>query len=191
MITDEQLKKIVPSSYLNDRYNFLTELNKIPARYGITNAVLPSYIAQIAHESGYFHYLIEYGGINYFKKYDNRKDLGNTHPGDGYKYRGMGYIMVTGLYNYTKFKEWLQSEIKSHPEIKEWIGDEIDVVEHPELVGKPHLGMVAALWFWTTHGLNKFAITGDFKGLTRKINPGLLGYADRLTMYNKAKEILK
>jgi len=128
----------------------------------------------VAHESGYFHFLKECGTG---KEYEFRKDLGNTASGDGIKYKGRGYIQCTGKYNYQKFKEWL--------------GGAPDVVDNPSLVERPHLAMLATVWFWTTRGCNELAEGGNFQALTKKINGGLNGYADRYKMYQIAKEILK
>jgi len=174
MITDYQLRQIVPTSSFVDRNKFLIELNKTPARYGINRIVMPSFIAQVAHESGSFHYLKE---IASGKAYEGRKNLGNVHPGDGVKYKGRGYIQITGRINYTAFMKWL--------------GGAPDVVDNPALVERPHLAMLATVWFWTTRGCNELAESGNFQALTKKINGGLNGYADRYKMYQIAKEVLK
>jgi putative chitinase len=180
MITDNQLKQIVPASIFEDRNAFLVELNKLPARYGITSVVLPAFIAQVAHESANFHYLKE---IASGKAYEGRKDLGNIHPGDGIKYKGRAYMQVTGLKNYQTFMAWL--------------GGVPDIVSHPEMLERPHLAMLATVWFWTTHGCNDLALAGDFLGLSRKINLGRTnttlmpnGYANRLAIYERAKTVL-
>lgn len=176
-LTDSELKEIVPCSSLKDRTDFRTEFNKLCYKYGITRKIAPYFIAQVAHESGSFHYLKE---IASGKEYDTGRKaimLGNTPQadGDGQKYKGRGYLQVTGKSNYTKFMKWL--------------GGEPDVVSHPEMLERPHLAMLAAIWFWTTNNCNQLALSGDFEELTRKINGGTNGYKDRLDFYNKAKSV--
>jgi len=70
--------------------------------------------------------ITEYGGKDYFKKYDGRKDLGNTQPGDGYKFRGRGYVQLTGRTNYEKMT----------PIIREFYPESPDLTEDPEAVKK-------------------------------------------------------
>lgn len=173
MITDNQLKLIVPTSRSGDRIKFLNELNNLSPKYGIDGLVLPAFIAQVAHESGGFHYLKELASG---RAYEGRKDLGNIYKGDGVKFKGRGYIQITGRHNYNSFMIWL--------------GGAPDIVSNPEMIERPHLAMLATVWFWTTKGCNELARNGNFQGLTRRINGGLNGYAERLEFYKRAKKIL-
>ena len=61
--------------------------------------------------------IYEKGRKAYFKKYDGRKSLGNTEPGDGFKFRGRGYVQVTGRANYSKFKKLLNADLISNPDL--------------------------------------------------------------------------
>jgi len=171
MLTEEQLKKIVPNSFQRDRIIFLNEFNSLSEEHGIIGKIIPPFIGEVAHESGNFHYLKEIAsGI----AYEGRKDLGNVFKGDGVKFKGRGYIQITGRANYTDFKIWL--------------GGQPDIVLHPEYVEKPHLAMLATLWFWNSHNLNAYA--GNMVSLTRRINGGLNGLKERIAIYERAKEVL-
>lgn len=93
--------------------------------------------------------------------------LGNTQPGDGWRYRGRGLIQTTGRDNYRK------------------IGHEDD----PETLADPEVGLRAAIDEWTRTGCNALADRDDIAGITRKINGGQIGLADRKAWLAKAKKI--
>ena len=155
---------------LSKKYKILLNKN------GINTAIrLSHFFAQLAHESGGFKYLAELGGKSYFDKYEGRKDLGNTQKGDGYKFKGRGYIQITGRANYTELSKDL----------------DIDFVNNPELLEQEVNAMVSALWFWNKRNLNKYADLDDVKTITKKINGGLNGLDDRIKYLNQYKQIFK
>lgn len=61
--------------------------------------------------------IVEYGSRSYFRRYDGRHDLGNDQAGDGYKFRGRGYVQVTGRTNYTKWERRLNVPLTSDPDL--------------------------------------------------------------------------
>ena len=104
--------------------------------------------------------------------YGNR--MGNTAPGDGWKYRGRGLIQITGKNNYRACGEALG----------------LDLMAHPELLEKPQHACMSAAWFWATNGLNTLADAGKFDAITRRINGGQNGTADRQALYVRALKVL-
>jgi putative chitinase len=134
-----------------------------------------AFLAQIGHESGGLHWMVELWGPTATQlRYETRYDLGNCQPGDGYRYRGRGLIQLTGRENYRKAGEALG----------------VDLIAKPELLGEPALAARSAGWFWKTHGCNELADAGDFEKVTRRINGGLNGYAERLGLWKAALEVL-
>jgi putative chitinase len=134
-----------------------------------------AFLAQVAHESGGLHWLVEiWGPTAAQSRYETRYDLGNCRPGDGYKYRGRGLIQITGRDNYKKAGDALGANL----------------IDQPELLGEPALSCRSAAWFWKTHGCNELADAGNFEAITRRINGGLNGYAERLGFWMKAKAVL-
>ncbi len=103
-----------------------------------------------------------------------RNQLGNANPGDGFKYRGRGAKQTTGLANYAA--------------VANLTG--IDVVASPEKLEDPNLGMRAACIFWTSRDCNRFADADDIVGLTKAINGGQNGLAERKAALLRAKMIL-
>jgi len=144
--------------------------------YGInTHLRLAHFMAQIEHESGGFKYLTELGGKSYFDKYEGRKDLGNIQKGDGFKFRGRGYIQVTGRANYTLLSKDMR----------------IDFVNNPDMLSQEANAMISAVWYWNKHKLNSLADLNDITKITKKINGGLNAFEDRKRLFSKWFELLK
>lgn len=94
-----------------------TYLQAILVANGVTNPVkLAAWMAQCKVESGNFRYLKELGGDSYFTKYDGRKDLGNVQPGDGARFKGRGFIQLTGRDVYSKVSKYLGQDFVNNPE---------------------------------------------------------------------------
>lgn len=133
---------------------------------------MAAFIPQIAHESGRFKWVREiWGPTDAQRRYEGRADLGNTRPGDGFKYRGRGLIQITGRANYMKAAARLG----------------IDCVEHPEILEQPEYAAMSAADFWEHHGLNELADEGKFELITRRINGGMNGYAERVILWEQSK----
>jgi putative chitinase len=136
---------------------------------------MAAFLAQVGHESGGLHWLTELWGPTATQtRYEGRADLGNTQEGDGFKYRGRGLIQLTGRANYQKASDALATD---------FIGD-------PDQLAQPEYAVRSAMWFWQSHGLNELADAGDFDRITRIINGGTNGAAERLALWDAAKEVL-
>ncbi|MBK7870869.1 MAG: hypothetical protein IPJ74_09365 [Saprospiraceae bacterium] len=93
-------------------------LTKEFARIGDGDIRKLAYVfASAEHESRLGDLMTELGDRSYFDKYENRKDLGNTQPGDGYRFRGRGYIQITGRSNYNKFSKLLGIDLVGNPNL--------------------------------------------------------------------------
>lgn len=151
-------------------------LNAAMQKFGIdTPARQAALLAQIGHESARLRHVRElWGPTPAQSRYEGRKDLGNSQKGDGFKYRGRGLIQVTGRANYTKAAAALG----------------LPLVAQPELLEQPQNAANSACWFWQSNGLNAFADSGDFVGLTRRINGGTNGLADRQALWASCKREL-
>lgn len=101
-------------------------------------------------------------------------ELGNTQPGDGWRFRGRGLIQVTGRANVTR--------------LAAAVGRSVDAMS--DWLETPEGATVSALWFWQVNRLNRFADGGDFEGLTRAINGGLNGIQDRRSRLLAAQQAL-
>jgi predicted chitinase len=140
-------------------------------KYGIvTPKRAAAAIAQFAHESAGFRTTTEYASG---AAYEGRRDLGNTHQGDGTRFKGRGYIQVTGRGNATALARAFG----------------VDFVNHPDLMATPKWAAMVSAYWWKAHGCNELADRGDFTALTRRINGGTNGLADRQAYWRRALQV--
>lgn len=140
------------------------------SEYGllISSRRLAHFLAQLVHESGSFRYMEELASG---AAYEGRAVLGNTQPGDGVRYKGRGPIQITGRANYRAFGRKIG----------------VDIERHPEIAAVPSIGLHLALEYWRNRDLNRWADADDIETITRKINGGLNGLADRKAQLAKIK----
>lgn len=172
-LTLKQLLKIIP--YAGPRAGvFLVPITQAMAEFGIDTPLRKSaFLAQVAHESGSLRYTLE---LDDGEAYEGRADLGNTRPGDGPRYKGRGLIQITGRANYAACSLALYRDPR--------------LLTQPELLEAPVAACRSAAWYWRTHGLNELADAEDFRAITRRVNGGLNGYADRLSYYSRGRQVL-
>jgi putative chitinase len=174
-VSNAQLSKIMPGASQSKIQQYAPYLNQAMQSAGInTPARQAAFLAQLGHESGSFQYMQELASG---KAYEGRKDLGNTQPGDGVKYKGRGPIQITGRANYAAAGKALG----------------IDLINHPELAATPQVGFQTAAWYWNTHNLNQYAdqnTQASFNKITKAINGGYNGEADRNSRWATAKQQL-
>lgn len=157
-------------------------------------------IAQFAHETDSFNALEEYASG---KAYEGRKDLGNTMPGDGVKFKGRGLPMITGRNNYK--------------ELGKEIGEPNKFINNPQLLCQPSWAVYAGCVFWRNRGLDTFANMPDaaripyktkktnvetkvvetvilqltpIEYISRRINGGVNGLEDRKKFYERTKSLI-
>ena len=171
-----QVKKDEPIT-INAHEKFLI---KTATAAGIKGTELAAFLSQVAHESHDFKSMVEYGGSLDFRKYDPKyapkkaKILGNTKAGDGAKYKGRGYIQITGRYNYG---------IAGNA-----IG--IDLVNNPKLAEKPSVAAKIAIWYWKLRVQPNVDDFSNVRDVTKPINPGLRGLEDRESNFDDYKTIV-
>jgi putative chitinase len=194
----DKLKGLVPQTLIDDMVSH--EINT-PLRAA-------HFLAQAAHESGGFKFKSE--NLNYSKEsllkvfpkyftaasaegyhrqpekiasrvYANRMGNGNEASKDGWKFKGRGYIQLTGKDNYKAFSDWAK---------------EPSIMENPDQVADDKYAGLSAIWFWNKNGLSKIADTDNLRDdktlikITARVNGGTHGLADRLERFNDYKKIL-
>ena len=205
LLTEAQLAAMIPTN--KEVAAWCEELNKALPKYDITTPQrIAGFISQCAHESMDFNAMSE--NLNYREETLNKvfpryfgpgkrnaaeyaknpekianyvymdefrtSKLGNVQPGDGWRFRGRGLKQLTGRDNYTRFA-------------KDY---DMTAEEAAVWVETKEGALASALWFWNTNNLNPIADTGSVPALTKKINGGDIGLADRQARYEKAMAVL-
>ena len=106
--------------------------------------------------------------------YSNRMGNRDEASGDGYRFRGSGWLQLTGHDNFYHAGKACG----------------VDFVMNPDLVATPKYAALTAGWFWSTHGCNELAEAANWTGLTKKINGGTIGLDDRTARYHRFLPIL-
>lgn len=175
LVTPPQLAALYDCAWVRAS-NFAPWLNEAMHEHGIvTPARIAAFLAQIGHESGRLRYTRElWGPTPAQMRYEGRADLGNTQPGDGRRFMGRGLIQLTGRANYAAASAALGE----------------DFLAFPALLETPKWASRSAAWFWASRRLNALADAGEFDAITRRINGGQNGRADRLALHERAAALI-
>ncbi|SKU54752.1 Bacteriophage protein [Mycobacteroides abscessus subsp. bolletii] len=135
------------------------------------------FVAQTGHEADNFATTEEYASG---AAYEGNLELGNTQPGDGVRFKGRSWIQITGRNNYTAFSRWANTN-----GIVPSVGF---FVENPTKLAELQYAGVGAAWYWTVarSDINALSDRQDLETVTRRINGGTNGLADRRARYNRA-----
>ena len=194
----DKLKGHVPDSVIK-------QIPEVAEKFGVNTPLrLAHFLAQTGHESGGFKITTENlnysakGLANIFKKYftpesaaeyqrkpekianivyANRMGNGNQASGDGYKFRGRGFIQLTGKTNYQAFDKTVEDNIEANPDLV--------ATKYP---------LLSAAWFWSKNGLNTIADQGNttevVTKITKKVNGGTIGLDDRVKHFKEFHQLL-
>lgn len=172
-LTAQQLKEIYPAATQANIDRYLPWINRYMSEYRLDTPLRQAaFLGQIGHESAQLRYVEELASG---AAYEGRKDLGNTQPGDGMRFKGRGLIQITGRANYA--------------ELGKSFG--VDFISNPAMLKEPEWAVRSAFWFWNKRGLNALADAADYTTITRRINGGVNGLADRIKLYDNAKKTLQ
>ena len=201
ILSRDQLAQLIPGNPYVDYW--YSAMDRCLPDYDInTPQRVAMFVAQCAHESGNFRVLKE--NLNYRaesltkvwpryfpnldvakqyahkqeaianRAYANRMGNGPEESGDGWRYCGRGLIQLTGKDNYTRFAMSIETPVE----------------EIPAYLGTFEGAVQSACWFWETNNLNQWCDQGDVMTVTKRINGGTLGLADRQKHYQHALHVL-
>lgn len=202
MITVELLQKLFPATPKATLDDYVEPLNKLlPAHHIVGKKRVAAFLAQVGHESGGFTATEEKLGYSaarllvVFKKYftpaqaaqyaykpeaiasrvyANRYLNGNEASKDGWRYRGRSLIMVTFKANYLAFAQWAG----------------ITLDEAVVYLGTPEGAVAGAVWYWDSRNLNALADGDQITNISKIVNGGKIGLAERKAIWRKALALL-
>ena len=199
--TSDQLSQCIQNQNTADWFD---SISKNLINNNITSVLrVAAWLAQIGHESGDFHEIVE--NLNYSatgltatwpslfppaiasqyqrqpikignRAYGNRMGNGDESSGDGYKFRGRGLIQITGKDNYTACSKFLYNDTR--------------LLDNPDLLAQTDGAVASACWFWSANNLNTYADNSDMLTITKRINGGTIGLDDRMRRYNLCLSVL-
>lgn len=167
---------VEPKAKPEIRAGLAESMGKVVPHAGLTtNLRLAHFFAQISHESDGFKTTREYWGPTPAQiRYEGRRDLGNTKPGDGKRFMGRGLIQLTGRGNYARFGKALG----------------VDLEADPDIAARFPVAALTAAEYWRARKINAAADADDVRKVTRIINGGQNGLADRAVRLARAKHAL-
>ena len=208
ILTEEILLKIVPKLEIERAKKLSQLINEICPMYGIDSAnILHEFLANVIHESNHFEDKVE--KLNYSAKrliqvwptrfqsfekavkfsanekllaeevYGNRRDLGNIQPGDGWRFRGSGFIQMTGRLNFVAFSSFIRQKFKIIKPLDQ-IADDIRTNDDMALHSACYI-------FAISKDLISAAIANNMIHIVKRINGGLTGLDSRLELYTLCK----
>ena len=171
-VSVDQLRIIFPQTPQSTLNKMLGPLNRAMNEFEInTPARQRAFLAQVGHESMGLRRTREFASG---RAYEGRRDLGNTVSGDGMRFRGRGLLQITGRANYRTMGKALG----------------LNLLRNPELLEEPMNAARSAAQFWKSRGLNELADQGAFSKITRRINGGYRGQADRIKHLRRAERAI-
>jgi putative chitinase len=173
-VSSERLLRLAPSGKTAIVDGIAAHFDRLSTEAGMTPRLrLCHFLAQAAHETDRFRTLEEYGGAAWFARYDGRRDLGNTQAGDGARFHGRGIFQLTGRFNYRRYGALVG----------------LDLEANPDLAREPAVSLAIAFAYWRERGIDAAADADDVEHVTRLINGGRNGLAQRTRLLAVAKTI--
>ena len=171
LVTRQQAESVYGRKMSDQQFN---DLNSCLQRFEINTVPrIRHFLSQTAHESGGLRWMEE---IASGSAYEGRRDLGNTSPGDGRKYKGAGVIQLTGRHNYQKFADFIKDQ---------------KVMQGHSYVAQVYPFTSAGFW-WKNNNMNALCDRGGtVKEVTKRVNGGYNGLSDRQRYYDKACQVIK
>ncbi|TRT71284.1 MAG: hypothetical protein EWV83_21960 [Microcystis sp. M_OC_Ca_00000000_S217Cul] len=171
LVTRQQAESVYGRKMSDQQFN---DLNSCLQRFEINTVPrIRHFLSQTAHESGGLRWMEE---IASGSAYEGRRDLGNTSPGDGRKYKGAGVIQLTGRHNYQKFADFIKDQ---------------KVMQGHSYVAQVYPFTSAGFW-WKNNNMNALCDRGaTVREVTKKVNGGYNGLSDRQRYYDKACQVIK
>lgn len=174
-VSEDRLRTLTPTAKAWILTSLTANFAAVVEPYGVlaNPRRLCHFLAQAAHESAGFRTLEEFGGATYWGRYEGRTDLGNTNTGDGVRYHGRGIFQLTGRANYRA------------------MGGKISVglEDEPHLAAEGDVSLRTACEYWKSRRIEVPADSNDIREVTRRINGGFNGLAERTTYYRRAWSI--